>query len=470
MTQINDNSINRIPGEVPSPPSNALESYLVQNSLSSDARAVLHFAFRGEQFNSVSNLETQLPSDSETYHAFWEEGAVAPTRRFSDVVEDVDVNPARYTRIISRDPSSFVAPLDHEFAQCLAVKPKETEAEAIKELDRYLETVSAVASSSRNKQIAEQANLMRQELGYIDELSFDMATEKIAQAWVQYLKDHPDAVINVFRRPNSRFGKSFEYVLDKVKDSVVDNSLDAAMRVIESPDRWQDGPESKFVVLDDWIISGQSVSKIVSMALRTAERKGLDFKGKTEVHTVARSATAVGSPGVTYRSIYLHGPLDATYEDVSMIGSHSGVNYGFEYPIRDMQKFLQSRGIFIASPLLAAIDPTMYRDMHARDVIDKDQNGQMYAEVSAENNRALGMLRRIFEIESVIYGAKSNSSNVINQNSQEDGHPLTTQQLTEELTNLKRTFSSMSVKRTELRRRLGYKEDRIGYIPREKTE
>lgn len=463
----------------PAPPSHYMEAILDQNQLSLQARAVLELAWSERSQNDGEGTHHDIPStdaprlsldhwiENEAYESFWEDGAMLPMETLDTVSERARSNPELFTRRMVRDMAAFITPINERFYHCLATDYQKSEAEAIIELDDFLSTVMEV-SAGDNPEMHDHAVLLKEQLGYLDEESFDFGIDTIAEMWVQYLQKNPEANINLFRRQSNGVNKSFEYVLEKVKGRVFDKDMSARLRIFDTPDTWRDTPGSKLVVLDDWVISGKSVSRLTSQALKEAQAQGYRIDGQIEVHTLSREASAEVSPGVVYRSVFMHDSRD--YEKVSMIGSHSSVNYGFEYPMREMMKYLQSRGKFVSSPLLMALEPTMYRDKRVREVIDADYDDILMRDIAEENGVVIEALNKICELESEAYDrAKSRNTKtahlrkVVNGNSApassiEDEE---LRSIVERIVQARVGLRDVSEERRALRESLGYPKDKI---------
>jgi len=441
---------------LPPVPKNHVDALLRQNELSVASRAVLALAWGGAPNGEHEiSVGTDMLSDSQIHLDFWENGSIAPLPQFNETVAEAKSNPELFTRQKIVDISAFITPINGDFNHCLSTVYSMPESEAIVQLDEYLTTVIE-ASKEDNSEIYNKAVGLQEQLGYLDEARFEEGIEALAQIWTKYLSVNPKSFINLVTRENVKTPKSFEYMLGRLKGRVAEIDLGAALRVIDFPEGWRDTTGSKLVILDDWVISGKTASKMVTGALKQIHEQKLEnLYDSIEVHSVAREATADTIPGVRYRSIYLH-DSGTDYDTVSMTGSHSSVNYGFEYPLREMQKYLQKKGVFIEAPLLMATEPTTYRDIAIRRAINSDPEGKILLTVAGENGHILETLGEIFRLERQIYSSAVNEDETQRELSRQERRKIL-----DKIVSMRVDLKQLAVNRGELRQELGLKRDKV---------
>lgn len=448
----------------PSPPS-PLEVALVQNQLTQQGRAVLDLAWRGQESDATDVPERVL--DVEAYDDFWENGALFPMQTFEQVLEDVEKHPEGYTKQIVVNARWYATPLTDQFKHGIGTEHILSEAQGLQHLDSFFDVACERSQGTDvHETIVERVTTLRENLGYLSETDLNFAVNALTELWAEYLTEHPEANINIYMR-EGRYSKSFEYVHDILMDRLAEVHPELLERIRQQPEEWTDGDDDKLVILDDWVISGESAIRMSSKAIEVAQQHGLKLQ-ETEVHSIAREATAAPAPGITYRSVYLHSTLK-DHKEASMFGAHAKVNYGFEHVVRGIQRDLQSEGIYLPVPLMTRMEPVSYRDVHAQDVIESDASITFLNQISSENARALELLGNIAQLEKelaieledssseaddVVIAAEADAGNA-------EGYSPAVREGLAKVVELRLELRKMTAARKQLRQSLGWSGEKI---------
>jgi len=301
-----------------------------------------------DQPSGILDLTAEQIQTPENITNFWELGHIAEMPLFKEVLEHSREHPEVYTRQLFYNPKTFAAPIGGRYDYCLHATPSMPEGKALNDLDHYFNRATEIAILEGDGDLAVLVSTFRAELGYLSEAEFEQGAKFIAAAWIDYLQSHPEGVMNIYSPDNGR-PKSTMYALKKVLGYIEkhtesmepENRLDIVTRLNLNPAEWTHTPDSKLIVLDDWVISGGSAADYITQAKEMAESQSMFFDDQqVEVHSIARSANADPAEGFTRRSVFLHSS-SRSYREVSMAGVHFFFKYGFDnliHTFRNRQK------------------------------------------------------------------------------------------------------------------------------------
>jgi hypothetical protein len=201
---------------------------------------------------------------------------------------------------------------------------------------------------------------------FIGEQEFNEACSGLAKAWVEYVSQGEDYVLNLFdySPPDAHWVKSFNIVAEKVvgtfRQLTEGTTVQARLKV--KPGDWKEGEHAKLIVVDDWITTGNTMRNNITRASNEAKAQGKDsltkqLEGQVIIARPDQVGVMVEGPRATYktRSYYEAGKESTLYESPPS-GAHSSVDVGFENTLQDMHMYLREHGIVSELPLLTFID------------------------------------------------------------------------------------------------------------------
>lgn len=347
---------------------------------------------------------------------FWERGWATAMPTLQEASKEALQDPSRFSRQLFYRPKTLACPFDQKYYYALHTKDSMREDEAIADLGNYLNFVSETAGQAGDEQVAEATRHFHDELGYLSEEDFEVGIEIIAAAWLEYLSQHPGEALNVYVPATIKDTvKSNRYVLNKVLESLAAQSAalpeEQKMTVLEKiktrPEDWVDN--AMLIVVDDWIISGQSCYQALEEAKAAAQANSKQIDpSKVEAHVIAMSEARDPSLQYMARAVYDHTVGEGeTYRDVSMVGAHCTANYGYEHRIMEMQRYLQSKGIYVEAPHYFKLQPSEYRP----EVIQSAyQEGHVIQDILANNKRVLRLLNNLSRTQEKIDAVQEHPS------------------------------------------------------------
>jgi hypothetical protein len=297
---------------------------------------------------------------------FWDDSKRSMTNMptIGESIEESRQHPEKYSRIIRTKPTSLLSASYSDKSPVRINSPDKlqmTEAEALENLADFMDQCTDVANSSGKKNVRRLVDSLREKTGYLSEANTELAADALANAWLSYVEISSNNIINVFTNLRQDVKKSEHFVLELVRSKLgklLDEKPELAERIIFDSAKWQDATGAKLVVLDDWVMSGSTISGALNRAKDEALSFGHDsLVAKREVHLFgALGSSLVNQPdGAKLRSVYL-APGDEGPHSYSMTGWHSTADYGYESAIGNILSVLGEDGERIQHPFLYRID------------------------------------------------------------------------------------------------------------------
>lgn len=218
--------------------------------------------------------------------------------------------------------------------------------------------LSAVATSEYLPLVMmNTANAILKDLTFIGEKEYQEAAQGIATYWKSALNSNPQlqifAVTGEIAKSNDNYiddqgraqVKSDDYLLEAVLAHFTDDELElyAGRLTRDGADIVETQSENlKVVLLDDWTISGSQLMEARDAFMRRCPGLAASVEVQLLVADERRlrqgiGGNGVGNPATTVRAYYIaHQSVVDGEKETYMTGSHSSVDYGFEYAIRPM--------------------------------------------------------------------------------------------------------------------------------------
>ncbi|MEO5949541.1 MAG: hypothetical protein ABIP74_03985, partial [Candidatus Saccharimonas sp.] len=228
-----------------------------------------------------------------------------------------------------------------------------TEHKALMKYDEWLSTAAEAHSQS-----GELARSLSDNLTFIGEKEYQEATRAIAVYWKYVLDTNEDMQLYVLKGAISEtyYVKSDEYMLDRIIAHFSDEELIKYKDrlILRDDDIIDDSPEHlRVVLLDDWTISGSQLRDAASKFIEAHPKSSACMEieliaasklrialGLEEVSGARISHNREKDISIPIKSYYMahHAPLmtGGTSMGVHITGSHSSVDFGFEYMLKDI--------------------------------------------------------------------------------------------------------------------------------------
>lgn len=294
--------------------------------------------------------------------AFWEEGDVHQPTLFSDLIKSLKNGEEQRPRVLQAS-SAAVLRDSIERSQLHF-----TEAEGILDLDDYISVVKETAEKAGNKKMMAEMTAFREKFSFLGTKEYEAATAGIAQAWLDYLKQSPEHILNIWTgfKAGKMARSQTAVALDIIKKfTALDESTTYAYQLKVDPEQWTDSPKALLIVVDDYIASGTSLRNNIKQAHNAAEANNVgELVSKTEAHIMIakenqRQITDSRDQNLAVRSFFRAQESAGVYE-TNFSSAHSSMDFGFEEVFKDTAKFLDEQKVKREQPLLAYLERSYY--------------------------------------------------------------------------------------------------------------
>lgn len=305
-----------------------------------------------EMFDKASPREVLGLYNKETVARFEDRGFVSPAPQFRRQLTESDrTTPFRY----EASPEALWNDDPYE----MHVREL-TEHEGLVALNDFFDSFVESAIESDDPSAAsliERARGMQERLTFIGEKEYQAAAQGIGDLWKSYLSDNPEASLCVLTSISDVHGegskrKSDAHMFEQIMDTFTDEELDAVGdRIIISLEEAKDKRVSKVILLDDWIISGQQMRKVVKKLRGSGYPQSLIQN--IEINLVAGSRDRLEKglqielskddkpvPVKAYFRSH-EASTSRTEHKGHVTGVHSSVDFDFEEDIESMVKLLK---------------------------------------------------------------------------------------------------------------------------------
>lgn len=255
-----------------------------------------------------------------------------------------------------------------------------TEQHGIVDLFNFLNTEIKVANEAGDTKTAEVAQLFKDNITFIGEAELKKATEGIARHLIEAAQNGKNIMVFAANNRSERYislrvMEEVDYLTEQTPD--LRNKFKISQNSEEIAKRSKDLMGNCLVAVpDDFVVSGTRISGFSSRMINTLIEAGYSPEkaaGIVEANVVAMPARKDGT-GLTFLNKETHEEIPINifsfylvpeYENsdkkwvvfpgVSMTGSHSSTDYGFEMELETMQKYMRERGVDKDIPLLSNI-------------------------------------------------------------------------------------------------------------------
>lgn len=258
-----------------------------------------------------------------------------------------------------------------------------SEADGLIDLGKFLDKTMDLATQAGDEKVREETALFAQNLVFIGEKELREATAGIADHLVETASLGVDCAIYVHNVRSERYialrvMEEFDRLTDdrpelKRKVKITRMSDRAVELCLQNPDN------SRLVVVDDFAVSGTRIRGAAEKAANGLVEGGMAPEKAAEITEACLVACPKRSNGTAYEILLKNGNQDsaryplrvfsyfsaqeyyntegkwAVYPGVSLTGTHSSVDYGFEEEVEQLVKQCQKQGVEPEVPLLCNI-------------------------------------------------------------------------------------------------------------------
>lgn len=256
-----------------------------------------------------------------------------------------------------------------------------TEEEGLDDLAVFLNQVEDVAKLANDDKVLEEVGLFRENLVYIGEKELQEAVVGIAGHLVEKAVAGKTSYIYVAGIRSERYItlrvlEEFDRLTEadpKLREKLqVSRVIQAiAQGCMENPD------DSTAIVIDDFAISGKGIRGAAQDVYRELVKSGMKSEQAADSVEACLVACTRRQEGTNYQLVSKEGeenkPLKVysyyavpeyhnsegkrvVHPGVSLTGTHSSTDYGFENEIRRLRSYAKEQGVELEQPLLYGID------------------------------------------------------------------------------------------------------------------
>lgn len=271
-----------------------------------------------------------------------------------------------------------------------------SEAEGLKDLADFIETVVKTAQESGDSEIKSQAEAFRDNLVFVGEKELREATQGIAQHLLERCREGKQVIVFPANTRSERYIAL--RILEEV-DASTDETPDLRqrIRITQNPYRaarqCKENPGSCLIVVpDDFIVTGTRIQAFASTAYSALLKEGFtpdEASQVVEANVVAspdqpqgnKLSMGIGNNGRSLRVFSFYGVPEYrdskgiwfVFSGVSMTGSHSSTDYGFEQELKKFHAYLSKKGAQRNMPLLA----NLVRPYQTKDTTSQYQDPEL---------------------------------------------------------------------------------------------
>lgn len=296
---------------------------------------------------------------------FWDKGAFKQASSFGEQVQNLKEQPDQRQNILQSKQTAVFS--EHAGIKTRRTKFEFSEAEGMQDLDAFIDQALASTEGKKDdisKWLHERAVNFKEKFTFLGEQEFNEACQGVARLWVEYMAQSPKHIINVYKHDASN--KSYEVIRQNIvsrAQQMAEGTVVLDRLKIDEAD-WQDSPDAKLVIVDDWIAGGSTMTRLVNGAVGIANHKNLPgLANKIEAHLLIARKGQTEKTSHDFHAereyntrAYFETKISDNNNEITMSGAHSSVDIGFENNLQYMARQMQENGQGRELPLLTYLD------------------------------------------------------------------------------------------------------------------
>lgn len=255
-----------------------------------------------------------------------------------------------------------------------------TEGEGIDNLINFIDTAIKTAKTNNDPKKAKEIQLFKENMVFVGEHELKKATQGIASHLIDEAQTGKDLILFPGRLRSERYISL--RIMEEIDYLTEENpELRERFKISANPYEIADEIKDKLgnckvIVPDDFVLSGTRIKGFAGTIINPLMEVGFDSDKALDIVEAAVVAMPYRpkEPGVVYGS-YKSVPRKylnvfsfysvpeyrgedgkwVVYPGVSVSGSHSSTDYGFEEKLEDLQEYMNSKNVSCELPLLANI-------------------------------------------------------------------------------------------------------------------
>jgi hypothetical protein len=362
-------------------------------------------AVTSSEITNVEQAQEMIMSVEEAVEHLEKERFVQECPRFAEQI--LDKSRTNKVTYIASDRSTYSFSSDDVYREKREIL---SEHEALVGLNDFFVKAIGSFESHGDRDLADRARDMCENLSFIGEKEYKEAIIGIAEYWKKQLRENPHLKIvtvagEIAKGKYSEDGepqqKSDEYMLENILEEFSEEDKELVNRVVTTLDALDDDEvkDAKIVILDDWTISGSQLAGPTGVCTQFIENYP-QLKDQIEVQLIVSNgdrlengleiqitSDAVDPPTVPVRAYFVAHHARRTDDkrkrnNTHTTGFHSSVDYDFEQTIEHMVQTLNGYFEQDADPSEHIMMPSLtnivrpYRKAEGFD-LDKERLGML---------------------------------------------------------------------------------------------
>lgn len=339
---------------------------------------------KSSELTPFPNSKTSKAQTNHPHSTAFAEAAAKAVNSLAEQAQKSDTdNPLRYVKegpklgevLAKPDPRDNIVTSYDQQAGYRTKTQMYTEREGLQNLASFLETTAIVAHETGDLEVEENALAFRENLVFVGEPELREATAGIAAHMLEKVKAGKSVYVYVGNMRSERYItlrvlEEFEKLTEndpglRAKVRFSQNEFQIARNMKKTPD-------SIALVPDDFVVSGNRIQGFADKMFRALVKEGYspdEAVSKIEATVVASAVDKrplkLGSPDeekllkmFSYYGLRQYKKPSGelyVFSGISLSGSHSSTDYGFESPLESFINFLGQHGQAVKPPLLTQI-------------------------------------------------------------------------------------------------------------------